>query len=126
MPQKIGPKCASRFAETTIWLCVAISAALTLTGCSLNTTSTGPEQHESRSVNLDKSEKVRVALKMGTGELDVQGGAKQLMDGEFTYNVPSWKPEIRYQSSATGGDLVIEQPGPSSSTGNTKIIGICV
>ena len=41
-----------------------IFAALTLSSCWENTTSAEPEQHESRSVDLDKSERVRVELKM--------------------------------------------------------------
>jgi hypothetical protein len=72
-----------------------ISAALTLSACGGNITPTGPEQHESRSVDLDKSERVRAELKMPVGELDVHGGAQKLLDADFTYNVAAWKPDIR-------------------------------
>src|SRR5260370_24103213 len=99
---------------------VVIAAALTLSGCIGNITPTGPEQHESRSVDLDKSERVRVELKMPVGELDVRGGAGKLLDADFTYNVAAWKPDIRYSSAGAAGDLIIEQHGPTSSSGNTK------
>jgi hypothetical protein len=29
---------------------------------------------------------------MGAGELNFTGGADQLMEGEFSYNVADWKP----------------------------------
>src|SRR6266851_1296827 len=99
---------------------VLISAVLTLSACTGNITPAGPEQHESRSVDLDKSERVRVELKMPVGELDVRGGAAKLMDADFTYNVAAWKPDIRYSSAGAAGDLILEQHGPTSSRGNAK------
>jgi hypothetical protein len=99
---------------------VAICSALALSACSgVITSPAGPEQRESRSVDLDKSERVRAELKMGTGELDVRGGSQKLLDADFTYNVPSWKPDLRYTSSGGTGDLILEQPGSTTSTGNT-------
>lgn len=90
--------------------------ALTLYGCNGgSSTPAGPEQHETRSVELDKSERVRAELKMGSGELDVRGGASQLLDGDFTYNVAAWKPDIRY----TAGNLTVEQHGSSSASGKS-------
>src|SRR5712675_400240 len=99
---------------------VGISAVLTFSACRGMITPTGPERHESRSVDLDKSERVRVELKMPVGELDVRGGAGKLLDADFTYNVAAWKPDIRYSSAGAAGDLIIDQHGPTSSSGNTK------
>src|SRR5260370_20838207 len=99
---------------------VMICAALPLSTCGRNITPTGPEQHESRAVDLDKSERARVELKMPVGELDVRGGAQKLLDADFTYNVTARKPDIRYRSAGAAGDLIIEQHGPTSSSGNTK------
>jgi len=99
---------------------VTICTALALSACSGITSPAGPEQHESRSVDLDKSEQVRAELKMGNGELDVSGGSQKLLDADFTYNVSSWKPDLRYTSSGGTGDLILEQPGSTSSTGNAK------
>src|SRR5262245_3428098 len=98
----------------------AISAALSFTACTSHTAPTGPELHESRSVELDKAEQVRVELHMPAGELDLRGSAQKLLDADFTYNVPSWKPDVRYSSSGNFGDLTVEQNGPGSSGNNTK------
>lgn len=91
-------------------------ALLGLAGCVITTTPTGETRRESRSIDLDKSEMVRVDLKMGAGELKVSGGALKLMEADFTYNVPSWKPDVRYSSGGFRGNLTVEQPGKSSST----------
>jgi hypothetical protein len=100
---------------------IAVSAALLLTACGKTTNSpTTPEQQESRSVELDKSERVRVDLRMSVGELNVRAGAAKLLDADFTYNVAEWKPDLRYRATGSVGDLVIEQQGPSSSSGNAK------
>jgi hypothetical protein len=99
---------------------VVIFTSLTLTSCWSNINRTGPEQHESRSVDLDKSERVRVELKMPFGELDISGGAEKLLDADFAYNVAGWKPELRYRSGASAGDLTLEQRGPKFSGGNVK------
>jgi hypothetical protein len=70
----------------------------------------GPVEHEVQSIELDKSEMVSVELKMGAGELQVEGGSPKLMDADFAYNVPSWKPLVRYDSSSFRGRLTVEQP----------------
>jgi predicted membrane protein len=97
-----------------------IPAALLLSGCWSGVAPAGPEERESRSIDLDKSERVRVELKMSAGEIDVRGGAQKLMDADFTYNVPAWKPDIRYKPGAPAGDLIIEQQGKKLSSGHTK------
>lgn len=97
---------------------VVISAALTLSACRNNITPEGPAQHESRSVDLDKSERIRAELKMPLGELEVRGGAQKLLDADFTYSGAAWKPDIRYRSAGAVGDLILEQRGPTSSIGN--------
>lgn len=59
-------------------------------------------------------------LHMPAGELAVRGGAQKLMDADFTYNVAAWKPEIRYSSAGPFGSLIVEQHGPTSSSGHAK------
>jgi hypothetical protein len=100
---------------------VTVCTALALTACSgVVNSPAGPEEHETRSVDRDKSEQVRAELKIGAGELDVRGGSQKLLDGDFTYNVAAWKPDLRYTSSGGTGDLILQQPGSVSSTGNVK------
>lgn len=99
---------------------VILCAAWALTGCSIMTTPAGPDVHESRSVALDAADQLRAGIKMAVGELDVTGGSPQLMEADFTYNIPAWKPEVRYTLAGTTGDLALEQHGKSSSSGQAK------
>lgn len=94
------------------------AAALTLCGCGFNFEPTGPTEHITQSVDLDKSEMVRVDIKMGAGELHVDGGAAKLMDAGFDYNVASWKPIVKYTSGGFRGTLSIEQPNHSHAGSN--------
>ncbi len=87
------------------------AAAVLLGGCEINLERGGPDEHQTQSVDLDKSEMVRVDIKMGAGELHVDGGSPKLMDADFTYNIPAWKPQVSYTSSGFRGTLLIEQPG---------------
>src|SRR5579862_4225467 len=88
-----------------------IPAALCLSSCVINDhVQTGPLEHESRSIERGDAERAQLNLRMGAGELRVSGGAANLMSGDFSYNVPAWKPDIRYNSNAGRATLTIEQP----------------
>ncbi len=71
---------------------------------------TGPPQHDTQTVELDKAEMVRVEMRMGAGELNVAGGSTRLLDADFEYVLPESKPVVRYQASSFRGQLTIEQP----------------
>ena len=85
---------------------------LILTGCTINLDhdSEGPSRTDSKSIDLDKSEQVRVLLKMGAGELNVRGGSSKLMEAEFKYNSPRRKPEVRYDGGGFRGHLEVQEP----------------
>src|SRR6202161_600708 len=83
---------------------------LLLSACGRDFGPAGPERTETRSIELDKSEEVRVSLKMGAGELRVGGGAEKLMEGRFTYNRLRLRPEISYNVDDFRGRLVVEEP----------------
>jgi hypothetical protein len=53
---------------------------------------------------------------MGAGELHITGGADQLMDGDFSYNVSEWKPKVSYDVSDKKGELVVKQGGANSGS----------
>ena len=83
-------------------------------------TVTGSTQREMRSIERDASETLRTELRMGAGTLKVSGGSPNWMQGDFAYNVLSWKPNIRYTTTGGHGDLKIEQPNSNQfRTGNT-------
>jgi hypothetical protein len=88
-----------------------LAAVASLASCDFRTEPAGPEQHTTRTVELDKSEMLRVDLKMGAGELRVEGGSAKLATADFTYNVPSLMPDFRYTNTGVRGELVIEEPG---------------
>jgi hypothetical protein len=69
----------------------------------------GKLQRESKSVDPKNAQSARAQLKMGAGELNVTGGADQLMEGEFSYNVSDWKPKVSYDVSGEEGELIVKQ-----------------
>jgi hypothetical protein len=79
-----------------------------------NKENVGQVQNESRSVPLGDTRSVDASIVMGVGELSVSGGANDLMNGNFIYNLDSWRPEIGYAVADEVGNLTIRQP--SSST----------
>lgn len=82
-------------------------AALGSSGCVVYHESTTTESvYESRAVEHDSAKEVNVHLTMGAGQLRVGSGTSKLMQAYFTYNSPSWKPEMRYE----GGQLTVKQP----------------
>ena len=94
-------------------------AAACFSGCVVETVS-GPARRESRVIPRDTSETARVDLRMGAGELRVNGGAEDLMNAVFNYNVSAWRPEVRYRSFAGRADLTVRQPEGSRHFGNSK------
>ncbi len=87
-----------------------LAALFSLTGCVIDTR-TGPLEYSSESVEFDNPEQVRVDLVMGAGDLRVTDGTQKLLRADFSYNIPSWKPEVRYTHEGSRGALSIKQPG---------------
>jgi len=87
-----------------------VLAAALLTGCSIQDLDTGPSRHHTKTIELDKAEIVRVALKMGAGELSVSGGSSRLLDADFEYRRLDSEPLVSYRSTGVRGDLTIEEP----------------
>jgi hypothetical protein len=103
-------------------VCVLLFVACTWMACgvAMNHVETGELKTESKTVALGAAKAVDVELKMGAGELKVQGGATDLLDAEFTYNVPLWKPEVSYEVTGDSGHLAIEQPSGGGHGGHTR------
>jgi hypothetical protein len=88
----------------------------------------GELRTERRSVELEGAESIRTDLSVSTGDIMVGGGAENLMDATFTYNVPQWKPEVRYGGLAEQRELTVKQPatfrdrpsGMSRTTGRSS------
>src|SRR5918997_214665 len=69
----------------------------------------GKLQRGSQSVDLKDAQSARAQFKMGAGELNLTGGADQLMEGEFSYNVSEWNPKVSYDVSGERGELTVKQ-----------------
>lgn len=108
-----------RIKVTPLRIVPLLAGTLCLCGCVVE--ATGPTQHDSRTIEMDASERVTVDLNMGAGNLRVDGGTQKLARADFTYNVASWKPYVHYRSAAGHGTLSIEQPsGPHAHMGANK------
>jgi hypothetical protein len=70
----------------------------------------GELRAEKRSVGIEGARSVNTELSMATGNMVVGGGAQNLMDATFTYNVPEWKPEVDYGGLGDEKELTVEQP----------------
>lgn len=101
----------------TMRTALVVTATLALGGCTWKF-EPGPIEHFQKSIDLDKSEMSRVEIKMGAGELRVEGGSSKLMDADFQYDIPSWKPTVHYDASSFRSELLIEQPGHANATNN--------
>ena len=69
----------------------------------------GKMQRESKSVDPQNAQSARAKLKMSAGELNVAGGAGQLREGDFSYNVADWKPRVSYEVAGEAGELSVTQ-----------------
>ena len=100
---------------------VMIAATVVLAGaCGTQgggTQQVGKMQRDSKSIDPKDAKSARVQLKMGAGELTLTGGADQLMEADFSYNVADWKPKVSYDVSGEKGELVVKQGGTSGGLG---------
>ena len=94
--------------RTAVLLVAVVGAVLVLSGC--GGARTGELQTESQSVELDDAESVRTELRQGFGKLNLSGGAEQLMEADFSYNVAEWEPEVDYDGGSQG-TLTVQQGG---------------
>jgi hypothetical protein len=89
-----------------LMITLVLIGALLLAGCSSDDVRVGELRTESKSVELGDARSVRVKLVLGAGDLVVTGGAKKLLEADFTYNVAKLKPEVEF----TDGTLVVQHP----------------
>ena len=98
--------------RSMVLLVAAMAVALVAGACGTQrggTQQVGEMQRESRSIQAENAQSVRANLKIGAGELNLTGGADQLMEADFAYNVADWKPKVNYDVSGDEGDLSLRQ-----------------
>lgn len=99
---------------TNLRLLAALAMALAAAACySDGGWPVGDVETESRSVKLGDAKSVRAEIHMGAGEMKLTGGARELLEAEFSYNVRRWKPEVEYSVSGERGLLTLRQPEQS-------------
>jgi N-terminal domain of toast_rack, DUF2154 len=87
---------------------LVLLAALLLAGCS-SRVRVGDLQKKSQTVELGDADSVKVEIQTGADELDVTGGASELLEASFTYNVEELNPRATY----TDGRLEVKDSGVS-------------
>ncbi|MFZ2052931.1 MAG: toast rack family protein [Candidatus Aminicenantales bacterium] len=85
------------------WIILGCALALVLLGCD----ETGNITTDTKTVEAAGAERVEVNLKMGAGEMRVSGGARTLMEAEFTYRTRRRPPEVDYHVSGGRGVLTV-------------------
>jgi hypothetical protein len=85
---------------------IILMLLLIVSGCTGTRLRVGDLQTESQSVELGGAESVQVEIMMAAGELEVSGGANELLEAEFRYNVADLEPEVEY----SGGKLAVRTP----------------
>ena len=108
---------------------IVLAVLVSCAGCAVNrmgdsgVTVSGETEHQSEKVDLAQakgSDRVSVDLDLHAGELSVDSGAKELLEADFTYNVPQWKPEVQLQKSGFRSTLSVKQGGASANLGDSK------
>jgi hypothetical protein len=89
----------NRVGSIIVW-CAAV---FLLAGCE----DIGDLATDTRTVESAGAEAVEVNLKMGAGELRVAGGAKALMEAEFTHRTRRRPPEVDYHVAGSKGFLSV-------------------
>jgi N-terminal domain of toast_rack, DUF2154 len=111
---------SNRFTTGTHLLALAAILPL-LSGCinPFGAIRPGPLRTETQTIEAKGATAARVELEMGAGELTLGGGASELAQANFTYNVDAWKPIVSYTITNGIGRLMIHQPSFGMSAAAT-------
>ncbi len=81
-----------------------------------NRARTGPLLTETQTIETKGATTASIDLDMGAGELTLGGGASELANATFNYNVDVWKPIVNYSVTNGTGTLTMRQPDIGLST----------
>jgi hypothetical protein len=87
------------------YLFFALTALLVATSACATVASPGALQTKSETVELGSAESVQVKIDAGVGELYVEGGASELLNADFRYNIEELEPDVTYDVNDETGDL---------------------
>jgi hypothetical protein len=100
----------TRNTRSAAGLLVLVAILFLATSCVISALEIGPLQTDSETVEAGAAEEASVELTMGAGRLNIDGGANDLMEAQFTYNVEACKPEVSYDVNDGFGRLKVDQP----------------
>ncbi len=83
---------------------------LALAGCYVPSPGVSRTVSSTEKVDIAGAESVSVSVTLGVGKLKLAGGAEDLLDASFEYNIPDWKPVVSYKVEDGRGRLIVEQP----------------
>jgi len=83
---------------------------LALAGCYVPSPKLGKTESSHEKVELAGAESVSASITLSVGKLKLAGGADDLLDARFEYNIPDWKPVVSYKIEDGRGHLSVEQP----------------
>jgi hypothetical protein len=93
----------------------AVACLLAFAGCGGSSAPAAPVETSRQVVALETPAHTRVRLTMGAGTLDMKGGASDLLVGDFSYNVPAWKPTVTSRAAGTEREVEVTQASHSGS-----------
>lgn len=86
---------------------LGLSLIVAVTGCGVFTN--GSEENGKITIEKDKAKELQLELNLGAGELNVEKGANEWVEGSINYNEDKLKPEVSYKLKGDKGMAVIEQ-----------------
>ena len=75
---------------------------------------------ETQTVPAGEARSARISLRMGAGEIRLEGGAANLMEAEFRYNRESLRPRVDYRVFGGLGELEIRPGRRTAFFGNIR------
>ncbi|KOP80146.1 hypothetical protein AMS59_01685 [Lysinibacillus sp. FJAT-14745] len=88
------------------------ASVIALSGC--NSVVPGKTKDETILVEKDKAEKLDVELQLGVGEITVEKGAKDWVEGTAQYNIDKLAPRVNYDLRGKTGIVSIDHKGSTS------------
>ncbi|MDR7079202.1 hypothetical protein J2Y03_004260 [Neobacillus niacini] len=86
---------------------LAVSLLVVISGCGIF--ANGSEDNGRVTIEKDKAKELQLELNLGAGELNVEIGADEWVEGSINYNQDKLKPEFSYKLKGDKGIGVIEQ-----------------
>ncbi|MFC0522804.1 toast rack family protein [Pontibacillus salicampi] len=90
-------------------LTILAGAFLVLAGCEISAIQGSEVFNETVQVEKDDAEELDVALTLGAGELQLEGGSSEWLTGDIRYKPKRLKPEITYTRSGETGIITLNQ-----------------